>query len=465
MYRFARFATASLALIAMLGYAVRADVPQVPSGTWAAAGEAAVPNGAVSVALADGRVVVAGGESDGTLSSAISTYDPASGAWARVGDLVTPRSGHAMTVLKDGRVLIAGGTTPSGPTFDIEIYDPVTGISVHAGDMTLSRVNHAAATLNDGRVLIVGGSDGVSPMNLAETFDPATGKSQGVPNLMSTARVKATATTMLDGHVLVVGGSDGTNDLSSAEIFEPATNSFFATGAMQVARSGHVAVLLPNNNQVLIAGGLSSGSAVASAELYRDWNDGFTPAPNPMSAARAGGIGAGLQPYDVAFVAGGGTTTGEYFGYATVKTDKDDYAPYETVTITGSGWQPGETVRLRVSEDADTHYDWILEATADESGNIINRDFYPRNDDVYKHIGMRFYLTAVGIGSQALTTFTDAMQTRTTLSVSANPSTAGQSVTFTATVEMNDKQGNQDNWKAAVGGSVKFYDRTTATDA
>ena len=66
----------------------------------------------------------------------------------------------------------------------------------------------------------------------------------------------------------------------------------------------------------------------------------------------------------MAVVGGGGPNTAEYFGYATVKTDKDDYAPYQTVTISGSGWQPGEKVRwLRVSEDADTHYD--LEAPGD----------------------------------------------------------------------------------------------------
>ena len=42
------------------------------------------------------------------------------------------------------------------------------------------------------------------------------------------------------------------------------------------------------------------------------------------------------------------------------------------------------TVHLRVSEDADTHYDWELEAIADEFGNIVNRDFYPRQDEVYR---------------------------------------------------------------------------------
>ena len=406
---------------------LRADVPRVASGTWSAAGEIAIPSGAASVALADGRVVVAGGLSDGNQSSAIATYDPASGAWARVGELLTARSGHAMTVLKDGRVLIAGGTAAGGATFDIEIYDPATGTSVHAGDLTLARVDHAAATLKDGRVLIVGGSDGVAPMNLAEIFDPATGQSQGVAGAMSTARVKASATTMIDGHVLVVGGNDGTNDLASAEIFDTTSASFFNTGAMQTPRSGHVAVLLPNNNQVLIAGGMSAGSAIASAELYADWRNGFS-ATAPMSAPRAGAIAAGLLPHDVAFVAGGGENTGDYYGYATVKTDKDDYAPYETVTTSGSGWQPGETVHLRVSEDADTHYDWELEAIADESGNIVNYDFYPRQDDIYQHIGMRFYLTATGIASQALTTFTDAGS----IALSPSSGQVGTSVVVTA---------------------------------
>ena len=85
-------------------------------------------------------------------------------------------------------------------------------------------------------------------------------------------------------------------------------------------------------------------------------------------------------------------------------------------------------MHLRVSEDADTHYDWELKAIADESGNIVNYEFYPRKDEIYHHIGMRFYLTATGIASQALTTFTDAG------SIALNPSSGqvGTSVVVTA---------------------------------
>jgi len=116
-------------------------------------------------------------------------------------------------------------------------------------------------------------------------------------------------------------------------------------------------------------------------------------------------------------------------------------------------------VHLRVSEDADTHYDWQLEAIADEFGNLVNHDFYPRSDDVYKHVGMRFYLTAVGIASQAQATFTDASQTNASLSSSPNPSTAGQNVTFTATIRGGNTQGVG---PLVTVGSVEFYDQTNA---
>jgi hypothetical protein len=90
---------------------------------------------------------------------------------------------------------------------------------------------------------------------------------------------------------------------------------------------------------------------------------------------------------------------------ATVMTDQADYAPGTIVTITGSGWQPGETVTLSFVESplVDTHPD--LYATADANGNIFNNQFSPDQYDV----SITFTLTATGqtSGLQAQTTFTD----------------------------------------------------------
>jgi hypothetical protein len=96
---------------------------------------------------------------------------------------------------------------------------------------------------------------------------------------------------------------------------------------------------------------------------------------------------------------------------ATVTTDKADYAPGTIVTITGSGWQPGETVTLSFVESPliDTHPD--LTAVADDNGNIFNNQFSPDEHD----INITFTLTATGgtSGLQAQTTFTDAAPTLT----------------------------------------------------
>lgn len=134
-------------------------------------------------------------------------------------------------------------------------------------------------------------------------------------------------------------------------------------------------------------------------------------------------------------VAGGsGLASSEYYGFATVKTDADDYAPGTIVNITGSGWQPGETVSLLLHEDVDPpfHADRTLTAVADAFGNIANSDFAPESHD----IGVRFYLTATGASSQARTTFTDAVSFNT-LTVGAqtpSPISPGSSSTYGLTL-------------------------------
>ena len=119
---------------------------------------------------------------------------------------------------------------------------------------------------------------------------------------------------------------------------------------------------------------------------------------------------------------------------ATVKTDKDDYAPFTTVVITGAGWQPGETVRLSLHHDPIRDNDTELTAVADGSGNISNTDFAPAQYD----IDVRFVLTAIGAssGRRAQTTFTDGnpQQFDLTTGQSPIPVVAGNTATYVFTV-------------------------------
>src|SRR5215471_12132142 len=95
---------------------------------------------------------------------------------------------------------------------------------------------------------------------------------------------------------------------------------------------------------------------------------------------------------------------------ATLITDKEDYAPGETVLIIGSGFLPQEFVTLQVlhadalgdNETSDAHAPW--HTMADERGNISSTWRVPIDEDEW---GALLKITADGEGSSlhAETTF------------------------------------------------------------
>ncbi len=433
------------------------------TGAFVAAPPMSTPRSAHSATvLADGRILVAGGSTGTAATNAAEIFDPALNSWTAVaGGMIQARSNHTASLLADGRVLFAGGDNAGTPTASLEIFDPVAGSFSSVGVMSSPRTSFASAVLSDGQVMLIGGSTGSVPVSSTEIFDPLTNSVSAGP-VLSAPRMSHSATTLLDGRVLVVGGTtlvsnaDGSTtptDLASAEIYDPATAGFsVSASSLAASRRDHAAFLLPNNNSVLIVGGTSSGNDVGTAEMFVPSTGTFAPTGLP-AAARQHATGATLKQDGILFLAGGSNSTGtlssaELYGFATVKTDKADYAPGTVVTITGSGWQPGETVTLTLVESPliDTHP--VMTAIADSTGKIVNTDFSPDAHD----ISIRFYLTAVGSisGIHAQNTFTDALQTTTTLASNPNPSNLGQSVTFTAAVTAS----------STPTGNVNFYDQT-----
>src|SRR5215813_4189092 len=76
---------------------------------------------------------------------------------------------------------------------------------------------------------------------------------------------------------------------------------------------------------------------------------------------------AAVQEQPVALPNNGGDTPGAVSGSgddrsAVVRTDKMSYAPGEVIIITGSGWDPGEAVTLRLHESPATHQDRLVTA-------------------------------------------------------------------------------------------------------
>ena len=55
-----------------------------------------------------------------------------------------------------------------------------------------------------------------------------------------------------------------------------------------------------------------------------------------------------------------------------IVSDKDDYAPGELVTLTGAGWQPGESVHINVDDDQTKSWKRDVDVAADSSGSIMD---------------------------------------------------------------------------------------------
>lgn len=117
-----------------------------------------------AVKLADRSVLVVGGAGgpDGDLSlSTAEVFDPARGAWNAVGALSQARNGPTAALLADGRVLVAGGESASRGTrrsLDTgEVYTPDRRSWRSAGTMSCPRSEAASVLLSDGSALIVAG--------------------------------------------------------------------------------------------------------------------------------------------------------------------------------------------------------------------------------------------------------------------------------------------------------------------
>ena len=311
-----------------------------PSGRAVRTGDLRAPRAsACAVALASGRIVLAGGRGAAVLG-ALELFDPRAaggvgafalpGAAGAAGTLLRPRELPVGALLADGRVLVAGGLDDGGaPLASAELLEedpsrPGRLLVTPAGSLSTARGFAAAVRLADGRVLVAGGIGKSALLASAEVFEPAAGGpgAFSATGPLATPRGAPMAALLADGRVLIAGGSgpsdplsrgapaEGGDALASAEIFDPRTGSFHPTGTMATARRGGVMLRLASG-KVLVAGGLGKG-ALASAELFdplADGGRGAFSATGGLATARDGAAAA-LLPDGRALLVGGTDPTG-----------------------------------------------------------------------------------------------------------------------------------------------------------
>ena len=163
-----------------------AEVYDPTSNTWSTT---ASPMAAVHVfhsatLLPNGKVLIAGGCATGgfcapatspqDVESAADLYDPATNTFTATASMLTPRFWHSATLLASGKVLVAGGETVGRvSTAAAELYDPVAGTWSATGSLKVPVQNHAAVSLANGQVLVVGGFyNGTFPVKIAQVYQP-----------------------------------------------------------------------------------------------------------------------------------------------------------------------------------------------------------------------------------------------------------------------------------------------------
>jgi hypothetical protein len=234
-------------------------------------------------ALADGRMLVTGGEidCDGCEATIPEVYNPATHSWTSLSgaSLSLPYYPH-MFVLPDGRVLNTSTAEDPVPTRALTIPTQTwTMVDASTPD------GGSAVMYRPGKILKTGTSTNpdlaVRPSAAtAYTLDMTQGSPAWVqvPS-MNFARTYHTMVLLPDGNVLVTNGGPTTdaigvnNAIRQAEMWSPATQHFSGLASMVAPRLYHSTALLLSDGRVLVAGGgrfngVNEPTDQLSAEIY-----------------------------------------------------------------------------------------------------------------------------------------------------------------------------------------------------
>lgn len=248
-----------------------ADIYDPATGTWSPTGNLNTGRyDATGTLLPNGKVLIAGGATvNGNSVTIVNTaelYDPATGAWSSTGRMNNPRLFHSATLLPNGKVLVAGGESDlavSNVARSAELYDPDTGTWSLTGTMNAARQIHTATLLRSNKVLVASGlANSTTALNTAELYDPVGGTWSVTGNL---SQYRETATLLPNGKVLATGGDGGS---LTTEMYDPATGMWSASASLTTKRNTHTVTFLANNKLLAVGGTADGENGLNSAELF-----------------------------------------------------------------------------------------------------------------------------------------------------------------------------------------------------
>ncbi|HMH50749.1 MAG TPA: Ig-like domain repeat protein [Candidatus Acidoferrum sp.] len=483
-----------------------------PAELYDPATDSSTPTGAMIIprtghqatVLVSGDVLVSGGFDAGNqLVGPAELYHPSSGTFTITGVLNNPRASHTALLLPTGQVLAAGGHGGAGGNVALssaELYDPTSQTWAFTNPMDTVRSEAFGVLLPNGKALVAGVVSSQLYDSATTTWSPSVAF---VDN--SGFNFLASALGLLNnGQALVLLSSSGLcgprSHLIGANLFDATAGAWVMTSQPQDLEAPSMTAL--PDGRMLVAGAVAGCPAGFTAQLFRP--DNTTPRLSLSPTAVDFGnvpIGSSVQrPVIVqntgqAHLNGSVTLSGSSkFSIAAGATFSLDQAASSSTVVafdasafgsffgtalfmSNGGWisvpltgvvalelsgritrpdgsgMPSVTVELHGASSAST----VTDAAGDYS-------FFVQPNASYTVVPASATLTftppsrSVSAGTtnvSGLDFMASAAPTTTTLASSANPSLAGQAVTFTATVNGGAAAG------AVPTGTVTFRDGTT----
>lgn len=175
-------------------------------GTWLAIADMPGERAGHGFVPVGGKIYAIGGR--GSSASRVWAYDPGSDSWEAVGDAMPAPRVAAAYVPVEGRIYAIGGLSNGSATSRVDIFDPATGRWQSGPALPEPRSGHVAALL-DGKIHVTGGEQKLPPRTYGDHFvlDLASGRWERASPI-PTPRHGAVAAAA-DGKFVVVGGSPG----------------------------------------------------------------------------------------------------------------------------------------------------------------------------------------------------------------------------------------------------------------
>ena len=197
-------------------------------GTWAALSRQPAFNASTMLLLTDGTVMC---QDENARSwwrlTPDSTGSYINGAWSALANMMNSRLYYTSAVLADGRVLVAGGeySDAGGDTDKAEIYDPLADSWTGIGNPGWGQIGDAVScVLADGRVLMGNLTDGRTAL-----YDPPSNTWADTGSMAARSN-EETWTLLPDGSVITVSCANH----PQAERYIPQTGTWISAGATPV---------------------------------------------------------------------------------------------------------------------------------------------------------------------------------------------------------------------------------------